>query len=114
MEMANLVVALVLLSIISLRVISLSARPFFVVGSYLYFFAAVGLGNKYSKAKAMESLKKDKSSTIVGEKSRDGSLTSSSGFFNKLQDSVREEIHKKNQNGKKEKKNKTSSAHCRL
>ncbi|CAB4017045.1 U3 small nucleolar ribonucleo MPP10 [Paramuricea clavata] len=73
-----------------------------------------GLGNKYSKAKAMESLKKDKTSTIVGEKRRDSSLTSSSGFFNKLQDSVREEIHKKSQNGKKERKNKTSSAHCRL
>ena len=74
----------------------------------------VGLGNKYSKAKAMESLRKDKTSTIVSEKSRDSSLISSSGFFTKLQDSVKEEIHKKNQSGKKEKKNKTSSAHCKL
>ena len=74
----------------------------------------VGLGNKYSKAKAMESLKKDKTSTIVSEKTRDSSLTSSSGFFTKLQDSVREELQKNNQSGKKEKKNKTSSAHCKL
>ncbi|XP_028417309.1 U3 small nucleolar ribonucleoprotein protein MPP10-like [Dendronephthya gigantea] len=73
-----------------------------------------GLGNKYGKAKALESLKKDKSSTIVDEKKRDSSLTSSSGFFTQLQDSVKEEIHKKTQNGKKKKKNETTSAHCRL
>jgi hypothetical protein len=62
----------------------------------------------------MASLQKDKTSTIVGEKSRDTSLTSSSGFFNKLQDSVREEINTKKNNGKKVKNSKTSSAHCRL
>lgn len=73
-----------------------------------------GLGNKYSRENAMKSLEKDKSSMIVGEKSRDASLTSSSGFFTKLQDNVREEIYKKSKDGMKKKKNKISSAHCRL
>ena len=73
------------------------------------YCAFLGLGNKYSKEKALETLKKDKSSIIVNGKSRDSSLTSSSGFFAKLQDNVREEIVKKSEGGRKVKKAKVSS-----
>lgn len=55
-----------------------------------------GLGNKYSKAKLLEKLKRENKNTITAENNLDQtSLTSSTAFFTKLQDTVRGEIHEK-------------------
>ena len=55
-----------------------------------------GLGNKYSKAKVVEKLKRGGKNTALTETNQEKrSLSSSSAFFAKLQDSVREQIQEK-------------------
>ena len=55
-----------------------------------------GLGNKYSKAKVVEKLKRGGKNTALTETDQEKkSLSSSSSFFAKLQDSVREQIQEK-------------------
>lgn len=55
-----------------------------------------GLGNKYSKAKVVEKLKKGEMNTALTKTNQEkSSLSSSSAFFAKLQDSVRDQIQEK-------------------
>ncbi|XP_067667173.1 U3 small nucleolar ribonucleoprotein protein MPP10-like [Haliotis asinina] len=76
-----------------------------------------GLGNKYSKEKALRDLEKmgksDSSVTVMKSDSSKTSLTSSSAFFNKLQDEVTSHI-KHRQDDKKKGKKKTSSVKLKL
>ncbi|XP_046580189.1 U3 small nucleolar ribonucleoprotein protein MPP10-like [Haliotis rubra] len=76
-----------------------------------------GLGNKYSKEKALRDLEKmgksDSSVTVMKSDSSKTSLTSSSAFFTKLQDEVASHI-KQRQDDKKRGKKKTSSVKLKL
>lgn len=68
-----------------------------------------GLGNKYSKKAAMERLEKEtKSGNVSIVKEASGSertLTTSSAFFSRLQDEVKEQLKTKKDSKKKKKKN---------
>ncbi|XP_071098708.1 U3 small nucleolar ribonucleoprotein protein MPP10-like [Haliotis cracherodii] len=76
-----------------------------------------GLGNKYSKEKALRDLEKigksDSSVTLMKSDSSKTSLTSSSAFFTKLQDEVSSHIKHRQADQKKNQK-KTSSVKLKL
>ncbi|XP_046378079.2 U3 small nucleolar ribonucleoprotein protein MPP10-like [Haliotis rufescens] len=76
-----------------------------------------GLGNKYSKEKALRDLEKigksDSSVTLMKSDSSKTSLTSSSAFFTKLQDEVSSHV-KHRQADKKKSQKKTSSVKLKL
>lgn len=78
-----------------------------------------GLGNKYAKQKALKELEKESKSSknisVVKETAEERTLKSSSAFFSRLQDEVKQQVNsKKGPSMKKKKKNEISVSKLKL
>lgn len=78
-----------------------------------------GLGNKYAKQKALKDLEKEsktsKNISVVKETAEERTLKSSSAFFSRLQDEVKQQVNsKKGPSEKKKKKAETTISNFKL
>ena len=77
-----------------------------------------GLGNKYSKKAALEKLEKEqknsKNLSVLKDDGNDKSVKSSTTFFSRLQDEVRDQIRAKKQVKKKKEKSSVKVAQLKL
>jgi U3 small nucleolar RNA-associated protein MPP10 len=78
-----------------------------------------GLGNKYAKKKALEDLEKESKSSknisVINEDAEERTLKSSSAFFSRLHDEVKQQVKSKKGPGeKKKKKSETSISKLKL
>ena len=77
-----------------------------------------GLGNKYSKKAALEKLEKEqknsKNLSVLKDDGNDKSVKSSTTFFSRLQDEVRDQVKAKKQLKKKKEKSSVKVAELKL
>ena len=77
-----------------------------------------GLGNKYSKKAALEKLEKEhktsKTLSLLKDDGNDKSVKSSTTFFSRLQDEVRDQVRAKKQVKKKKEKSSVKVAQLKL
>ena len=77
-----------------------------------------GLGNKYSKKAALEKLEKEqknsKNLSLLKDDGKDKSVKSSTTFFSRLQDEVRDQVRAKKQEKKKKEKSSVKVAQLKL
>lgn len=77
-----------------------------------------GLGNKYSKKAALEKLEKEqknsKNLSVLKDDGNDKSVKSSTTFFSRLQDEVRDQVKAKKQLKKKKEKSSVKLAQLKL
>ena len=77
-----------------------------------------GLGNKYSKKAALEKLEKEyknsKNLSVLKDDGNDKSVKSSTTFFSRLQDEVRDQVKAKKQLKKKKEKSSVKVAQLKL